>query len=260
MLNKLFKKFLYGITFFFAILFIGLFLSIFRELNFQTVFEKFFLSELFFAVKLSFYTATTSAVLSIIAGIPVAYFLSRFDFRGKEILNTIFDLTNVLSPIAIGAMVLIFFNTGPGRFIEENIGSFVFEVRGIILAQFLIVFGYSIRFLKNNFESLDRDYENIARTLGAGPFDLFIRVVLPLSYRGIISAFLLVWARAMGEFGATVTIAGATTMKTETLPVAIFLKFESADIYAALLFILVLILFSLFVLFFIRKILKVNFI
>ena len=153
-------------------------------------------------------------------------------------------------------MVLIFFNTGPGRFIEENIASFVFEVRGIILAQFFIVFGYSIRFLKINFESLDRDYENIARTLGAGPFDVFIRVVLPLSYKGIISAFLLVWARAMGEFGATVTIAGATTMKTETLPVAIFLKFESADIYSALLFILVLITISLLVLFTVRRILR----
>ncbi|MCK4778096.1 MAG: ABC transporter permease subunit, partial [Actinomycetia bacterium] len=176
MLNRFFKKFLYGITFFFALLFIILFLSIFRELDLKKVFQNFFLSELLFAVKLSFFTATTSALLSIIAGIPVAYFLARFDFRGKDILNTIFDLTNVLSPIAIGAMVLIFFNTGPGRFIEENIASFVFEVRGIILAQFFIVFGYSIRFLKNNFESLDRDYENIARTLGAGPFDVFIRV------------------------------------------------------------------------------------
>ena len=140
-----------------------------------------------------------------------------------------------------------------GKQIDQALGPFVFEVKGIILAQFFVVIGLSIRLLKSSFDGIDKEYENLARTLGLSKMQVFIKVVLPMAGKGLLATFLLVWARAIGEFGATVTLAGATTLKTETIPVAIYLSFESADISSALVFILILISVSLTILFFVRK-------
>ena len=210
-------------------------------------------SEIFFAIRLSLLTATIASLLGIIIAVPVAYLLSRHAFFGKSLLDTFLDLPIILSPIALGALLLIFFNTAPGRFLSGIFGSFVFEVKGIVLAQFCVVVGLAIRLLKTTFEGVDITYEHLARSLGMNKFGVFTRVVLPMSRRGLLSAFLLIWGRAIGEFGATVTLAGATTFKTETLPVAIFLNFESADIANALIFILILVGFSLGILFSVRK-------
>jgi len=149
-------------------------------------------------------------------------------------------------------MLLIFFNTPLGIQIDEQFGPFVFEVKGIVLAQFLVVVGLSIRLLKTTFEGIDVEYENLARTLGYNKMQVFFKVVLPMAGKGLVASFLLVWGRAIGEFGATVTLAGATTMKTETIPVAIYLSFESADITGALTYITILITISLAILFFLR--------
>ena len=112
----------------------------------------------------------------------------------------------------------------------------------------------AIRLLKATFDGIDVEYENLARTLGYDKLRVFYRVTLPMAARGLVAAFLLVWGRAIGEFGATVTLAGATTMKTETIPVAIYLNFESADISSALVFITILIVLSLAILFFVRRV------
>jgi molybdate transport system permease protein len=159
----------------------------------------------------------------------------------------------VLSPIALGALLLIFFNTVPGKLVERTLGAVVFEVRGIIAAQFIVIMGLAVSLVKSTFEGINPVYEGIARTLGATRFQTFRRVLLPMSRNGIAAAFLLTWARAVGEFGATVTLAGATPMKTETLPVAIFLSFAGADISRACVFILIAVGISLGVLFVLRK-------
>lgn len=211
------------------------------------------LGEIIFSVRLSLYTATVASTLAVLCGLPIAYFLSRNEFHGKTLLDTLLDLPVVLSPIALGALLLVFFNTPFGEVIERFFGPFVFEVRGIILAQFVVVVGLAIRLLKNSFESVDVEYEEIARTLGCNRFYAFVRVTLPLARRGLLASWLLVWGRAIGEFGATVTLAGATTMKTETIPVAIALSFESADVSIALVFILILVGVSLLVLYALRK-------
>jgi molybdate transport system permease protein len=126
-------------------------------------------------------------------------------------------------------MLLLFFNTALGRQIEHWFGPFVFEVRGIVLAQFVVIVGLSLRLLKETFQAIDVEYENLARSLGCNQMQVFARVVLPMARRGLLAAFLLIWGRAIGEFGATVTLAGATTMKTETIPVAIFLVSSSTS-------------------------------
>ncbi len=207
-----------------------------------------------FAVRLSLLTATAASAAALVFSVPVAYLLARREFRGKTLLDTLLDLPLVLSPIALGAMLLVFFKTPPGALLERMIGPVVFEVRGIIVAQFCVVIGLAIRLLKASFESVDPQYEEVSRTLGMDRARTFFRVTLPLSRRGIAAAFLLVWARAIGEFGATMTLAGATTLKTETIPVSIYLNFATADIASALVFILLLIAVSLSLLFALRKI------
>lgn len=215
-----------------------------RQVNFN---------EIWFAVKLSLLTATFSSVTAIFFAIPIAYYLTRYHFRFQSIIDTFLDLPLVLSPIALGAMVLIFLNTDIGHIIENLAGGIVFGVKGIIVAQFFVIIGLGIRQVKLAFEAIDPEFENIARTLGCTRCKTFQKVTMPLANKGILSAFLLVWARAVGEFGATITIAGATTMKTETIPTAIFLSFESADIHGAAIFILILVAVSLTLLYGTRK-------
>ena len=198
-------------------------------------------------------TATASSLAAIIFAIPIGYYLSRYRFRFQNLVDTFLDLPLVLSPIALGAMVLIFLNTDIGHLIEEMAGGIVFEIKGIMVAQFFVIIGLGIRQIKLAFEAVDPELENIARTLGCTRCKAFQKVTLPLAGRGILSALLLVWARAVGEFGATITIAGATTMKTETIPTAIFLSFESADIHGAAILILILVAVSLSLLYGTRK-------
>lgn len=210
--------------------------------------------EIFFALKLSLSTATAASLLSLLVSLPVAYLLARFEFPGKALLDTLLDLPLVLSPIALGAMLLIFFNTAPGRALDARFGPFVFSARGIVLAQFCVVVGLSLRLLKNAFEGIDPEYENLARTLGCNRLQVFLRVVVPMARKGIFASALLTWGRAIGEFGATVTLAGATPFRTETIPVAISLSFGAADISSALVFILILVAVSLGILFAVRRI------
>lgn len=211
-------------------------------------------AELIFAIKLTLLTATISSILALAVSIPASYVLSRCRFPFRDAVDALLYLPIVLSPIALGAMLLIFFNTPPGRLWEERVMRVVFEVPGIVAAQFIVVVGLAISLVKSTFDGIDPVYESIARTLGATRFQAFTRVLLPLAKRGILAAFLLTWARAVGEFGATVTLAGATTMKTETLPVAIFLSFASADVHRACVLILIALSLSLGVLFLVRRI------
>ena len=259
-MNRVFNIIMWGTVCLILFLFISLLVSMLIELGHGKVFSSPRLGEISFAIKLSLITATIASFVAVIVSIPVAYIFSRYTFFGKNFFDTLLDLPIVLSPIALGAMLLIFFNTPLGKQLDQWLGPFVFEVKGIILAQFFVVVGLSIRLLKATFEGIDPEYENLARSLGYNKMRVFLKVVLPMSVKGLISSFLLVWGRAIGEFGATVTLAGATTMKTETIPMAIYLSFESADITSALVYITILVVISLAVLFFIRTIKVSNFV
>ena len=252
-MNRAFHILIVGVSALLISLFIVLLIGMLLELWQQTSLRTPHFSEIVFAARLSLITATLSSIVALAVSIPVAYGFSRYSFPGKDFFDTLLDLPIVLSPIAIGALLLIFFNTALGRQIEEWFGPFVFEVRGIVLAQFVVIVGLSLRLLKETFLAIDVEYENLARSLGYNQMQVFTRVVLPMARRGLLAAFLLIWGRAIGEFGATVTLAGATTMKTETIPVAIFLNFESVDISSAIVFITILITMSFAILLFVRK-------
>jgi len=253
MKDKIFFICFYSFLAALTIFFIALILSVIPQMLEATPVRGLGNREILFAVKLTLLTATASSLIAMLFSIPIGYMLARYNFFMKNFIDAVLYLPLVISPIALGAMLLIFFNTPMGRFFENNLFRVVFEVPAIILAQFIVIVGLSISLARAVFEYIDPVYEDIARTLGATKFYAFRKVILPMGGKGLVSAFLLTWARAVGEFGATVTLAGATTMKTETLPVAIYLSFASADIYSVCVLILISLSISLSILFSIRK-------
>jgi len=237
-----------------AVFFVAIVASMIAYTKWDTFVSALFSEEILFAIRLSVTTATIAAVISILIAIPVAYAISRAQFPGKDIVDSLLDLPIVISPVAIGAALLVFFNTPAGAAIDDNVIKFVFSVPGIVLAQVVIISALAIRLLKSTFDSIDPRYEQVARTLGCSKPEAFLRVTLPLAKDGLIASGILTWARAVGEFGATVTLAGATAMKTETLPAAIFLSLASADVEKAIAVIFVLVIIAIVALLAIRKI------
>lgn len=189
--------------------------------------------EVLFAIQLSVITATLATITCLVVSIPAAYALSRLNFPGKDLVDAVLNVPIVMPPVALGASLLIFLSTPLGSMIELWSVKFIYQVQGIVLAQFVVVSALAIRVLKSTFDDIDPEYEYVARTLGYNKFQAFLRVTLPLSKSGLLSAAIIAWARAIGEFGATVTLAGATRMKTETLPIAIYLSLATADVTKA---------------------------
>ncbi len=183
-----------------------------------------------FSIRLSLIAATLATLLALAIGLPAAYALSRVHFVGKKLVDTILELPMVMSPIALGAALLIFFNTKAGTIIQERGLFFVFEFPGIVLAQFATIAGLATRLIKTTLDEISPRYEAVARSLGASAWETFWKITFPLSFRGVISALILCWAKAVGEFGATVTLAGTMSFKTETMPIGIFLALASADL------------------------------
>ena len=237
-----------------TLFFIGIVVSMLTYTDWNTFISALLSEEILFAIRLSVTTATVATVISMIIAVPVAYAISQTEFPGKNIVDSMLDLPIVISPIALGAALLVFFNTPIGAGIDDNVMKFVFAVPGIILAQITVISALAIRLLKSTFDSIDPRYERVGRTLGCSKPEVFFRVTLPLAKDGLIAAGILTWARAVGEFGATVTLAGATAMKTETLPIAIFLSLASADVEKAIAVIFVLVIIAMVALLIIRKI------
>jgi len=246
LLFALFILFLYG----------GLILSIFYFFNPHDFFHFLASKRVQFAIKTSLLAATIATILAMIIAIPAGFALARYRFFGKSIIDTLLEFPMVVSPAALGAIVLIFFNNPLGSWIQEHSITFVFSFAGIILAQFLTILGVATRFSKAAFEEVDPELEATAKTLGAKSFYIFWKVSLPLARNGLIAGTILSWAKALGEFGATLTIAGTMPFRTETLPISIYLHLEMANIKATVALIFILLLFGLGALFATRWLLQ----
>lgn len=208
------------------------------------------------AILLSLIAATASTIIAVLLAIPVAYTLARIDFPGKLLIDTFIDLPMVLTPIALGTLILMTWNTAIGRLLSELGVTIPFTLTGIILAQFTVVVAISVRMLKSTFEQIDPRHEQVARLLGCSAFDSFRLITLPLAKHGILAAIILTWARAVGEFGATVMVAGTAKGQTATLPSSIYLAMSMADLPKAVTLVVILICISLMVLFGVRLILE----
>ncbi|NPV93346.1 MAG: ABC transporter permease subunit [Firmicutes bacterium] len=186
--------------------------------------------ELSFAVLFTLKTSLTAVVLAAVIAMPCGYILSRGRFPGKVILDTLIDLPIILPPLVSGVALLIFFGPVLGENLSRIGLEVVFSPPGVIVAQCFIATPFAIRTFRQAFDSIDPRMENIARTLGCSPVQVFFKVTVPAARKGIIGGITLAWARTIGEFGATAMLAGVTRLKTETLAVAIYLNMAIGDL------------------------------
>ena len=182
------------------------------------------------AIRLSFVTSFVAAGLAMLLAVPTGYALARWEFRGRGLIECFLVIPTIMSPMALGVSLLLVFRTAAGRFVEDHLMRFVFEVPGMILAQFLIAFALEVLVVRATFSAQDPRLEHVARLLGCTPWKAFWRVSLPLGRNGVLAAFVLGWARAIGDFGATSTIAGAVKGKTETMPISIYLSLATVSL------------------------------
>ncbi len=253
-IDKGFRLLAVGLLMVFTLFFLAILTSMSWYVKPETFIKILLSDEVLFSVKLSILTASSSTALALSVAIPLAYVLSRVDFPGKSLVDALLDIPMVMPPISLGAALLIFFSTPYGEMIQTHFVRFVFEPAGLILAQFTAVIAFSIRMLKAAFDSVNPRYESAARTLGCTRTEAFLKVTLPLAKKSILAAVIVSWAKAIGEFGASVTLAGATRMRTETMPIAIFLSLSSADVERAVAIIFILLGIAISVLLLIRKI------
>jgi len=177
------------------------------------------------AVRLSLLVAFTATLASLLPGIAVAWLLARGRFWGKSLVDTLVHLPLIMPPVVTGYLLLILFGRrGPiGEFLEQAFGIvFAFRWTGAALACGVMGFPLMVRAVRLSIEAVDTRLESAAGTLGANPFLVFATITLPLCLPGVIAGAILSFAKAMGEFGATITFVSNIPGETQTLPSAIY--------------------------------------
>jgi len=189
-----------------------------------------------FSLRLSLQVALAATVLVMLAGIGLAYVLALKKFPGKDLLDTLLTLPLVLPPTVIGYYLIILFGRKGllGSALYNWTGfSIMFTWYAAVLASFVVALPLMIKTSRAAMESIDRNLVSASYTLGHSEFETFFKIILPLSKKGILAGTVLSFARAMGEFGATLMIAGNIPGKTDTMPLAIYTSASSGDWSAA---------------------------
>jgi molybdate transport system permease protein len=209
------------------------------------------------AVQVSLLTTLYSLVFIILLGTPMAYLLGRHEFPGKRLLDMLVDLPTLLPPSVAGVALLITFGRRGlvGAWLEGMGIQIVFTPFAVVLAQLFIAAPFFVRSAALGFSAIDEETEQAAQLDGATPWQVFRYIILPLSYPALLSGATTSWARALGEFGATILFAGNFPGRTQTMPTAIYLGFET-DLDTALTLSAILILISLAVLFVVKGLLS----
>ena len=176
-----------------------------------------------FSIKLSLVSCTLTTLLSLWVAVPIGYLMSRFDFRGKPIIDTLLDIPIVLPPLVVGLSLLILFRYMP----EWLSDAVVYKWPAVVLAQFMVACAFAVRTMRVTFDQIPQRFEQVALTLGCNRRQAFWRVIMPQAKGGLLAAGTLAWARALGEFGPILVFAGATRQKTEVLPTSAFLELQA---------------------------------
>jgi len=177
------------------------------------------------AIALSLQVAALAVVLLAGPGIAVAWLLARKNFYGKWLVDTLVNLPLVMPPVVTGYLLLVLFGRKGvlGGWLEQWFGlRLVFDWKGAAVAAAVVAFPLFVRATRVAIAGIDRNLEQAAATLGDSPWGVFFRITLPLSMHGIIAGSLLAFARALGEFGATIMIAGNIPGQTQTIPLFIY--------------------------------------
>jgi molybdate transport system permease protein len=202
------------------------------------------------ALRLSLWTSTVATVISLVVGVPLAWVLARTHFPGLRVLRALVTLPLVLPPVVGGVALLLAFgrNGFLGQYLDQWFGITIpFSPAAVVMAQTFVAMPFLVVTVEGALWSADRGYEEAAATLGATRMLVFRRVTLPLVAPSLVAGAVLCWARALGEFGATITFAGSFPGRTQTMPIAVYYALET-DPDAAILLSLVLLLVSVVVL------------
>lgn len=208
-----------------------------------------------FPILLSLRVALIALAAVTCFGLPVARLLARREFHGKDLLEAAITLPLVLPPsvIGYGLLVLIGKNGILGKTLTELGLSLIFTWWAAVLASTVVAFPLMYQSAKAAFKSVDINYEKAARTLGAGEIRIFFTVTLPLAWPGIIAGLVLSFARALGEFGATLMVAGNIPGQTQTVPLAIYFAVDAGDNVTARTLVAIITLFSFLVIFWVNR-------
>lgn len=176
------------------------------------------------AVKLSLQVAAAATLLALPAGFAVAYLLALTNIRGKAFLEGLINLPLVLPPVVTGYLLLLLFSRK--GWLGQLLGIFdiriIFTLRGAVIASAVVGFPLLVRAIRVGMESIDKQYMQAARTLGAGWWDTLFTITVPLCGRAVLAGMTLMFARSLGEFGATIVLAGNIPGLTRTIPLAIY--------------------------------------
>ena len=184
------------------------------------------------AVVLSLQVSVVAVAVSLPFGLALGWLLARRQFVGKTVVETLLNLPLVLPPVVTGYLLLVACGRQSvfGQFLEQWFGvRLVFTWKGAALAAAVMSFPLMVRSIRLAITAIDPRLEHAARTLGARPWDAFLTVTVPLARHGIIAGIILAFARSMGEFGATIMIAGSIPGETRTISLHIFNQLESPD-------------------------------
>lgn len=191
------------------------------------------------ALRLTILSCSLAAILSVWIGTPLGYLLSRYRFPGRWLVDTLVDIPIVLPPLVLGLSLLILFHLPIGSWKLENWLKddlrfpVTYQWPAVVLAQFTVSCAFAVRTMRVTFDQINPRAEQVARTLGCTRSQAFMQIALPQAWRGIIAAYTISWARALGEFGPILVFAGATRMRTEVLSTSVFLELSIGNLNAA---------------------------
>jgi molybdate transport system permease protein len=193
-------------------------------------------NEFWSPIKLSLQVALLSSIVVVMVGVAIAWWMSRRSFKGKLALETVFMLPLVLPPTVVGFLLLVMLGrrSWVGEFIEWLFSApIIFSWWAAVVAAIVVSFPLVYQTMKTGFASVDRNLEDAGRSMGASEWQVFRHITLPLAYRSLSTAFILGFARGLGEFGATLMIAGNIPGKTQTIPTAIYVAVDSGNLSMA---------------------------
>jgi molybdate transport system permease protein len=184
-----------------------------------------------FPIWLSLRVAIVSAILVTITALPLARLMEKKHFVGRDLVEAFITLPLVLPPsvVGYGLLVLIGIHGPIGRLLSKFGYSLVFTWIAVVIAATVVAFPLMYQSARGAFASVNPNLEKAARTLGAGEIRIFFTITLPLAWPGVMSGLVLAFARALGEFGATLMVAGNIPGQTQTIPLAIYFAVESGD-------------------------------
>ena len=183
------------------------------------------MGEAWTALALTLKVAGWATAINLVLGVGVGYALSRWRFPGRDVLDAVLTLPMVMPPTVLGYYLLVVIGSQGvvGAWLLQSFGiRLIFTWQAAVIAATIVAFPLVFKAARAAFENVDPQCEDAARTLGLGEWGIFLRVSLPLAWRGILAGLLLAFARALGEFGATLMVAGSIAGQTQTLSIAVY--------------------------------------